>query len=100
MNESDQKLGRLMEAARKVRSGDDTEAPLGFATRVVAEAFARPIQSVLRVWETLSWRFLGGACAVMLMAVIASRPANAEEFHEAEILVELLDETFELALFP
>jgi len=100
MDDMDKKLERLTAAARAVAPQDEAEAPLGFATRVVAEAFARPAQSLLRAWETLSWRFLAAACAVAVLLAVTGRPAVAEEPHEADLLVELTDQTFEHAFIP
>lgn len=101
MDDADKKLERLVSAAREGGGeAGDVEPPFGFATRVVAEAFARPAQSLLRAWESLSWRFLGAACAIAVLVAVTSRPAVAEETHEADILVELTDQTFELAFIP
>lgn len=102
MDELDKKLNRLVDAARGVEGEKSTDAPFGFATRVVAQAFAEPGQTILRAWETLSWRFLGGACAVMLAAALFSPAAvvDAAAGSETGILLELADDTFEMALFP
>lgn len=104
MDELDRKLDRLVEAARgaKRESEKSPGAPLGFATRVVARAFAEPGRTVLRAWESLSWRFLTGACAVALMAALFSPPVavEASAASEVDILLEIADDTFEMALFP
>jgi len=100
MDDAEEHLQRLVTGARKAVRDDNLSAPLGFSTRVVAQAFAQPVQSMLRVWETLSWRFLAGAMALMFLALVFIGPAKAEEPHEAEILVELTDEAYGLAVLP
>jgi hypothetical protein len=103
MDELDKKLNRLVGAARGSEREKSTGAPFGFATRVVAQAFAEPAQTILRVWESLSWRFFGAACAVMLAAALFSPTAVVDASaagSETEILLELADDTFEMALFP
>ncbi|MFT4587969.1 MAG: hypothetical protein ACI8QF_002068 [Limisphaerales bacterium] len=57
----------------------------------------------MRAWESLSWRFFGAACAVMLAAALFSPTAVVDASaagSETEILLELADDTFEMALFP
>lgn len=100
MNEAEEKQERLLAAARTAERREAPEAPMGFATRVVARAFANPMPSLLRAWESLACRFLVGACAVALLIAASSGPALAEQPHEADLLVELTDQTFELAFFP
>lgn len=102
MDELDKKLDRLVGAARGADRGKPTEAPFGFATRVVAQAFAEPGRTILRAWESLSWRFLVGACAVALMAALLSPSVAVEAASASEtgILLEVADDTFEMALFP
>lgn len=102
MDELDKKLDRLVGAARGAQRQKPTEAPFGFATRVVAQAFAEPGRAVLRAWESLSWRFLAGACAVALTAALFSPSVAVEAAaaSEADILLEIADDTFEMALFP
>ena len=103
MDELDKKLNRLVGAARGSEREKSTGAPFGFATRVVAQAFAEPAQTILRAWESLSWRFFGAACAVMLAAALFSPTAVVDASaagSETEILLELADDTIEMALFP
>ena len=100
MSESNDRLDRLVDVARGAGRGEGVEPPFGFASRVVAEAFAGPAQSLLRAWESLSWRFLAGACAAALLVALTNGPVVADEPHEADLLVELTDQAFELAFFP
>ena len=103
MDELDKKLDRLVSAARDAEPGNSTAAPLGFATRAVARAFSELGQTMLRAWEALTWRFLCGACAVALAAALFSQTMVVGAVAggaEVEILLEVADETFEMALFP
>lgn len=77
---------RLVAAARRAPSGgsaDDTLAPSGFATRVVARAGLRPEGSGAGLFgagfERFAARALGVACAfAVAFAVWGSAPATAE----------------------
>ncbi len=100
MNDPDKKLDRLLAAARTARPPEDNAPPLGFATRVVARAFAAPVRSALRVWESLSWKFLAAACAVTLTAALGAGLNAPQERHEVEMLVDLADASFETAFLP
>jgi len=62
---------RLVAAARTVEDDRATDAPSGFATRVVALAFAaeRPAASL---FELFSWRALGVAGILALACVLTN----------------------------
>lgn len=70
MNPSDQKWSRLAAAARSTPDTRDTAAPYGFATRVVARAFAQ--QHVASLLERFSLRALGLAALLALACVAAT----------------------------
>jgi hypothetical protein len=73
MNQQDRQWQKLVAAAR--RAGDDGEvaAPYGFATRVVAQALARP--RPVGAWiERYSWRALGISCLVAVIGVASNYP--------------------------
>lgn len=71
MNPSDKKWQRLVAAARAPANDADTAAPYGFATRVVAQAFAmdRRPTSLL---ERFALRALGVACLFAVLGVVAN----------------------------
>lgn len=61
---------RLTAAARRLSTADDAAAPHGFATRVVARAWAEPRASSAALFVQLSWRAFGVA-AVVALAILA-----------------------------
>lgn len=63
---------RLVAAARRAPAGDlrPVEAPVGFATRVVAQAFARTGEaSLLGLLDRFSWRALAVAFGLAVASV-------------------------------
>ena len=72
MSENDSKLDQLIAAARRA-SEAPPEAPYGFATRVVARAFAEGAPAFLRNWERLSFRFLVCSVVAMLLGLGAAQ---------------------------
>ena len=78
MNPTDRRhpWSRLVAAARSAPDERDPSAPLGFSTRVAALALSAPPRSSFSaVFEQLSWRALGVACALMLASVAVSYPS-------------------------
>jgi len=71
MNSTTPEWQRLVASARRYPDDRDTTAPYGFATRVVALAFAaeRPVVSL---FQRLSLRAMGVACLLALAAVAAN----------------------------
>ena len=64
---------RLVAAARLAPvDARDEAAPNGFATRLVALAFAAGQPSISSLFARLSWRALGVATLVMLVCVVAN----------------------------
>lgn len=61
---------RLTAAARRLSTTDDEAAPYGFATRLVAQAWAKPPASATSLFVQLSWRAFGVAAALAL-AILA-----------------------------
>lgn len=68
MNENEQSLRRLMEAARKAPPAGDESAPFGFSTRVAARAF-EPAQPSLPSFARVSLRVAAVACLFAVVAV-------------------------------
>jgi hypothetical protein len=68
MNSPDRSWEKLVAAARRapVETG---AAPYGFATRVVAQAYARPSASPAALLEKFAWRGLFAAGAFSVAAV-------------------------------
>lgn len=98
MNKHEQKWDRLVELARQAPKAPDAEAPLGFATRVVAnwpKSAAEP--SIWTIWEGLSLRFLGVGLAIMIITVGASYSTLAEDSHD---MVNMTDSVIETVLQP
>ncbi len=64
---------RLVATARMVPADTrEAVAPHGFATRVVALAFATSEFSMMSLFARLSWRALAVAAVVMLVSVVAN----------------------------
>ena len=74
MSENNQSWERLVAWARRVPDGPDAQAPLGFASRVVALAFER--EKTEPLWEMLSLRALGLASLVAIAAVAIHFSSN------------------------
>ena len=74
---------RLVAAARLTPDDRSTEAPYGFATRVVALALA-PERELRSMWERLSLRALGVACLLAVASVAANYSAFTNAIAEEE----------------
>ena len=58
---------RALAAHAREAAPRDVEAPLGFATRVVARAWAREAPAADLVWNRIVPRFLAGALAILFI---------------------------------
>ncbi len=88
---------KLTTAAR--RAPEDTaslQAPYGFATRVVAQAFAVADRPVAQMIEGLSWRALG-ISALIMIAVVAINLSPVLNSIDDEVTALTDDEITELA---
>jgi hypothetical protein len=65
---------RLTAAAREVRTDRDAEAPFGFATRVVALAFAQE-RRVASLFERFAFRAVGVASLLALFSIVLNYQA-------------------------
>ena len=65
---------RLTAAAREVRDERDSSAPYGFATRVVALAFAQQ-RSVSSLFERFAFRAVSVASLLALFSIVLNYPA-------------------------
>ncbi len=70
MNEFEQRWQKGVEAARKAAPAPSDEAPLGFATRVVAHWQAQPEPPLAWLWQQLALRVLG-VMALILISLAA-----------------------------
>jgi len=70
MSQFDQPWQKLTALARQAPVSDDLRPPLGFSTRVAAQAAALPRPGPWKLLESLAWRglFAGGACCVAAVA--------------------------------
>ncbi len=98
MNPPDSRWPRLAAAARQVRDERDTAAPYGFATRVAARAFAAAEPPFSALLARFSWRALGVAALLTLVAVAANYSAISalssspdEDSGPGEIVNEIVD---------
>lgn len=66
MNEFDHRWQLGLEAARRAAAPLSEEAPLGFATRVVAQWQAHPEPPLAQLWQRLALRVLGAMALVLL----------------------------------
>jgi len=87
---------RLVAAARRAGDPRDDSAPLGFATRIAAQALsATPRISIGSIFERLSLRALIVACLLMLISFAINYSAISHAFEDeidvndpvAEVLV-------------
>jgi hypothetical protein len=85
MKNYDQAWRRLTAAAREVREENDTAMPYGFATRVVAEAMARPLANPRALLEKFAVRGLIAA-GVFSLAAVAFGYASWLKEREEEVL--------------
>src|SRR5688500_2132783 len=65
---------RLTAAAREVRDERDSGAPYGFATRVVALAFAQE-RRMSSLFERFAFRAVGVASLLALFSIVLNYPA-------------------------
>ncbi len=93
MNKHDQQWERLLKVAREVPRKPLPEAPMGFATRVVARWKEHPLPSLFNVWKMLSLRVLGFGCVVMVASLAASYGVIREHWLEPQpdISVQLIE---------
>ncbi|MGH7945966.1 MAG: hypothetical protein ACREH8_02390 [Opitutaceae bacterium] len=66
---------RLAKAARDVRDDRDSSAPYGFATRVVALAFAQDERRVASLFERFAFRAVGVASLLALFSIVLNYDA-------------------------
>jgi hypothetical protein len=74
---------RLVAAAGTVKDDRDTTAPYGFATRVVAIAFAQE-RKLSSLFERFSLRALGIACVLTVVTVATNYSVAANFFAARE----------------
>jgi hypothetical protein len=82
MNRPDQHWERLVSEAHRAPARPMPEAPLGFATRVVARWREHPLPSLVSVWKMLSLRVLAFGCVVMVASLAASYGVIREQWLE------------------
>ncbi len=70
MNEFERRWKIGAAAGRRARPAESAEAPLGFATRVVAHWQSQPAPSLLSLWQWHAWRVLK-VVVVLLIATLA-----------------------------
>jgi hypothetical protein len=70
MNEFEHRWQKGVEAARRIGDAPSDEAPLGFATRVVAHWQSPSEPPLTLLWQRLAWRVLG-AMALILLTIAA-----------------------------
>lgn len=68
LNDPQHPWSRLTAAARRAPDDRDTAAPYGFATRVVATAFAQELK-VTSFFERFALRAVGVACLLALVSI-------------------------------
>ena len=66
---------RLTQAARAVQDDRDSSAPYGFATRVVALAFAQEERRVASLFERFAFRAVGVASLLALFSIVLNYDA-------------------------
>ena len=66
MNDFEHRWQMGVEAARRAETAQSEEAPLGFATRVIARWQAHPEPSLALLWQRLALRVLGAMALVLL----------------------------------
>jgi len=79
MNEFENRWQRGADAARRGTPAESPEAPLGFATRVVAQWQSRPALSLLSLWQGQTWRALKVAVALLVAALLFGAVVDLEQ---------------------
>lgn len=79
MNEFERKWTEGTAAARRATPAEATDAPLGFATRVVAQWQAQPAPSLLSLWQWHASRVLKVVLVLMFVAIAINTVAEITE---------------------
>ncbi len=79
MNEFENRWSQVAAAARRGMPVESSEAPLGFATRVVAHWQSRPALSLVSLWQGQAWRALKLAMALLLAAFLFGAVVDLEQ---------------------
>jgi len=89
---------KLTQAARQARPEASTEAPFGFATRVVARWQAAEPVTLESVWQVLSLRSLAVAALLMVASLTVNYDLMAGEDWTQDLA--MADSVFQTALEP
>jgi hypothetical protein len=79
MNEFERRWTRGAAAAHRTAPEESTDAPLGFATRVVAQWQAQPAPSLLALWQWHASRVLKVVLVLMFVALAINMAAEISE---------------------
>jgi hypothetical protein len=82
---------RLTAAAREVRDERDSGAPYGFATRVVALAFAQE-RRMSSLFERFAFRAVGVASLLALFSIVLNYPALTTSGAASPMVTSQVDE--------
>jgi hypothetical protein len=93
MNEFERKWQEGAAAARRATPEESPEAPLGFATRVVAQWRSRAAPSLLSLWQGQAWRTLKVAVALLVLAFLFSAAAEMDEPSTPPLAAPAVEET-------
>ena len=69
------------------------EAPLGFATRVVAQWQSRPAPSLLSLWQWHSWRVLKAVVVLLLVTLLVNTAVEMGEPSAPPLAAPAVEET-------
>jgi hypothetical protein len=79
MNEFERRWTQGAAAARRATPAESTDAPLGFATRVVAQWQSQPAPSLLSLWQWHASRVLKVVLVLMFVALAINTVAEITE---------------------
>jgi hypothetical protein len=79
MNEFERRWTQGAAAARRATPEESTDAPLGFATRVVAQWQSQPAPSLLALWQWHASRVLKVVLVLMFVAFAINMAAEISE---------------------
>jgi hypothetical protein len=80
MNEFERRWRIGAGAARRLPPEDPAQAPLGFATRTVAQWQSSPMPSVAQLWQWHAWRVFKVVLVLMMVALLMNAAVELGEW--------------------
>jgi len=93
MNEFERRWTQGAAAARRATPAESTDAPLGFATRVVAQWQSQPAPSLLALWQWHASRVLKVVLVLMFVALAINTAVEIGEASPPPFAAPAVEET-------